>query len=500
MYKFSTAQTALPQSVLLVVLLAMFNAFTFNASDVQAKESLSIGPDISNRDVVNSYGDTIRASLIDTPLLYLSIPNDHLGLKASTPTTTLENYKQGLWYLYLYNYVDAVRALNQVIRAEPENIKARLYLFNALSEMGDDETAFVNLVKATQLPEPKDLSPLLKNLIAYYRIGLCKANEIYCDSSLKSKSLNSLEREVISKILDLALKSDQPDEMMLAKSLFHELNGALKFYNQILTLAPKHIGAHHILVHLYEQIDDYKKAVEHAKILATSAPESAHAQHMYGHVLPKVGKWSEAIAQFEKADKIHHEWFKNYKAKPFEDWHYEHNLDLLAHAYSWQNELKKAESIWRRRCYTSSNRQWCGTYFSHLVRVRKFKEADALLEDLMHREINRTDLVFSLIVLEYMSGNIDNADRMMFEAEAKGFRLPFNVVRMILSKKSTPEQRKSIADYVGASVQQPGFDSWSRKVQEANLLVALAEFADQDRMAANMKLAIATTGYVCKSK
>ncbi len=58
------------------------------------------------------------------------------------------------------------------------------------------------------------------------------------------------------------------------------------------------------------------------------ATSSAHAQHMYGHVLPHFKRWNEADKQFTIADDLHNAWAKKNKVSPSEDWHYYHNLHL----------------------------------------------------------------------------------------------------------------------------------------------------------------------------
>lgn len=110
---------------------------------------------------------------------------------------------------------------------------------------------------------------------------------------------------------------------------------------------PYSIGAHHYLLHIAEMENDERSAALHGTALVRLAPKSAHAQHMYGHTLPQQGRWNEALNYFKRADAIHHAWSKKNGFSLNQDWHYSHNLDLMAAAYLGLGELKKAKEAWR---------------------------------------------------------------------------------------------------------------------------------------------------------
>ena len=69
---------------------------------------------------------------------------------------------------------------------------------------------------------------------------------------------------------------------------------------------------------------------------------------MYGHSLPQRGQWVLALRQFKKADKIHLKWAKANQVEPQQDWHYSHNLDLMAATYMGMGDFKKALDTWER--------------------------------------------------------------------------------------------------------------------------------------------------------
>src|SRR5262249_42117462 len=64
--------------------------------------------------------------------------------------------------------------------------------------------------------------------------------------------------------------------------------------------------------------------------------------HMYGHDLRRVGRVQEAIREFEAADRLETAYFAREHIEPDNDWHYEHNLDLLGTSYQYVGQIHRA--------------------------------------------------------------------------------------------------------------------------------------------------------------
>jgi tetratricopeptide (TPR) repeat protein len=82
---------------------------------------------------------------------------------------------------------------------------------------------------------------------------------------------------------------------------------------------------------------------------------------MYGHVLPRLGRWEEALSQFEKADAIEEAYAKAENIRPGDDWHHLHNLQLLAYTYLRLRRIEDAERTFRRAFDTPSRLPYRGT-------------------------------------------------------------------------------------------------------------------------------------------
>ena len=133
----------------------------------------------------------------------------------------------------------------------------------------------------------------------------------------------------------------------------------------------------------------HAEAAEHGKTYAAAVPRVAHAQHMYGHVLPRLGRWNEAREQFEKADAIEREYAQAEKLRPGDDWHHVHNLVLLGYTYLRLGRTHDAEVSFRRAYATPIRYIMYGwqhaTLPEYLLLTGRAEEALATARELRNR-------------------------------------------------------------------------------------------------------------------
>ena len=122
---------------------------------------------------------------------------------------------------------------------------------------------------------------------------------------------------------------------------------SIPFYEKARTLAPGHFAAHHYLTHAYENTGRIPEALAEGETFAKMAPNVPHARHMHGHNLRRAGRVQEAITEFLAADSLAAEYFKAEKIPVEYDWHYQHNLDLLATSYQYLGQMTAAEQRFR---------------------------------------------------------------------------------------------------------------------------------------------------------
>jgi len=106
-------------------------------------------------------------------------------------------------------------------------------------------------------------------------------------------------------------------------------------------------AAQHYLAHAFENTGRSAEALAAAEAYAKRAPSVPHARHMHGHDLRRAGRVAEAIAEFEAADRLHREYFKRDGVAPEYDWHFQHNLDLLATSHQYLGQIAKAGALFK---------------------------------------------------------------------------------------------------------------------------------------------------------
>ena len=135
--------------------------------------------------------------------------------------------------------------------------------------------------------------------------------------------------------------------------------GSVRFYEKALALAPDHFAAHHYLTHAYENSGRVQEALTQGATYAKMAPDVPHARHMHGHDLRRVGRIDEAIAEFDAADALETAYFAAEQIPVEYDWHYQHNLDLLATSYQYVGQMAKAEELFKRVVRDPVVARWC---------------------------------------------------------------------------------------------------------------------------------------------
>ncbi|HEY7864055.1 MAG TPA: tetratricopeptide repeat protein [Thermoanaerobaculia bacterium] len=256
---------------------------------------------------------------------------------------------QGLALLHSYHWIEAARAYHQALRHDPDCAMAWMGL--ARAEQGLDRTAQASaaIEKAKSLA-PK-VSPRERRFIEL------RAQQMEAQSAPAGEQAG--KHEAYKRAIEAAL-AEYPDdaELWILRGNTEEPGpwgrgqfggvASIAYYETALVRSPGHFGAHHYLVHSFENVGRHAEAAVHGKIYAEAVPGVAHAQHMYGHVLPRLGRWDEARAQLEKADVIERRYAEAEKIRPGDDWHHIHNLQLLGWVYVRQGRYADAEKTFRR--------------------------------------------------------------------------------------------------------------------------------------------------------
>ncbi len=253
-------------------------------------------------------------------------------------------YDQGLAYLHSYVWIEAARSFHEALRRDANLALAHVGLSYAYVELSKPAEAKKALAAAQALAARAD-----GHIKAHVE---ARALQMAAEDAPRDAARLAAYR----KALDAAIAAFPNDvELMLKRGMAESPDPAergqgsvlasVPFYERALKVTPDHFAARHFMAHAYENNGRMKEAVAAAAAYASQAASVPHGRHMHGHELRRSGRITEAIAQFEAADKLQRDYFAREKVAPELDWHHAHNLDLLAASYQYVGQMRKAEGL-----------------------------------------------------------------------------------------------------------------------------------------------------------
>jgi tetratricopeptide (TPR) repeat protein len=240
-------------------------------------------------------------------------------------------YDQGVAFLYAYQWIFALRSFHAALREDPQLAMAELGLAKGWYGAQAYDEARAALARAEALAQDARVTEKERRWIQAARLQLDGA------------SLQGLPREtardVYLRALDRLIELDPSDSHAWVlrgnaeeRAIWGRGQGgseqALPFYLAALERDPTHPGAHHYLIHTYENLGRLEQAAQHGEKLVGLASGSPHPIHMYAHVLPRLGRWEEARRWLLVSDRLHREAIANDGLHPADDWHFSHNLHV----------------------------------------------------------------------------------------------------------------------------------------------------------------------------
>jgi len=253
-------------------------------------------------------------------------------------------YDQGLAYIHSYVWLEAARSFNQALAHDEQLAMAYVGLSVAYTELNAASAAREALARATE--RARGASDRERQLIDARALQM-EAEAAPADASKLAAYRAALDRALAAypSNEELWLARGKAESRDPAERGQGSVDASTPFYRKALTLAPDHFAPHHYLAHAFENTNRPNDALTEAETYARLAPEIPHAQHMRGHELRRTGRVAEAIAAFEAADAIESKYLAVEGIAADIDWHYHHNLDLLATSYQYVGQMMKAERL-----------------------------------------------------------------------------------------------------------------------------------------------------------
>lgn len=253
-------------------------------------------------------------------------------------------YDQGLSYLHSYVWIEAARSFNAALKVDPQLALAHVGL----------SVAYVELSRSAEAQRAIDAArALLPSLPDHDRRHVeVRALQIRAEEAPG----DGTRRDLYRKALDAALTAFPRDvELLLLRGKAESPDPAergqgstaasVPYYQRALSVAPGHFAAQHYLAHSHENSGRSAEALAASAAFAKQASAVPHAHHMVGHNLRRSGRVGEAIDRFEMADRLHRTQQKQDAIALHYDWHFEHNLGLLATSLQHSGQNKRAATL-----------------------------------------------------------------------------------------------------------------------------------------------------------
>jgi tetratricopeptide (TPR) repeat protein len=264
-------------------------------------------------------------------------------------------YDQALAYLHSYVWIDAARSLHQALRLDPSLAIAHAAL----------NLAYVELNKPAEARAALDHARAMASKVPDHDRRHIEARALQFEAESNPRATSSLA--AYRQALDAAIAAFPSDvEFLLLRGIAESADpadrgqgagaAAIPYLQQASSLAGTTVFApQHYLTHAYENTGKLDAALKTSEAYAKAAPVMPHAHHMYGHDLRRAGRTLEAIAEFEAADRLHREYFKREGVSAEYDWHFHHNLDLLATSQQYLGRMKQAAALLKQSFDLPSN-------------------------------------------------------------------------------------------------------------------------------------------------
>ena len=373
-------------------------------------------------------------------------------------------YNQGLGWTHSYFWIEAARSFRQALEHDENLALAHVGMALAYRQLRDMGKSKERMARAMGLRE--QASDRERRYIeareTQWRADEAKGEE-------RDNLMGQYRHELTRLIEDYPWDA----ELWIARGQAEELDargigqsGGIEqavWYEAALAHDPSHIGALHYLTHCYENIGAYELAVDRAEKYGNRAKAAPHAQHMVGHVLPRAGRWEDAVRRFARGHRLEVEYFKTENVKPGIEWHHLHNLHLYGMALMRLGREGQARRILKRaldirRSGGEARRYWeCLLHFERYDQVLKLTgEWD---KDMYFAEAYAVEALL-------LAGRLEKARERLAELEKnenKEKRLELLKAKTALFSDNKEERKKGAEKLIEKARQMAGkanFDGW----------------------------------------
>ncbi len=296
-----------------------------------------------------------------------------LTYRVSTSSSECQAFvDQGLAFYYSYVWMESARCFETALKHDPNCAFAWWGLSKACEKWG----------RAAYAPPLKKAQELMANgNEREQRLIKARLQEKGLIETVKQEDRR---KEAVKTLDELITLYDDDEEGWFARSQVADgPNAAVPFFKALLRINPLHPGAHHELVHHYENIRRPVLGWPHAEGYVHSSPGIPHANHMQAHLAMRIGKWEKTTDRSARAIELEEAYHKLLGVSPNEDWQFSHHLETLMQSLIHDGRFKEAHAI-RKKCegykYTQRN-HWFRLALAERNWDEALKQANATPKD-----------------------------------------------------------------------------------------------------------------------
>lgn len=242
-------------------------------------------------------------------------------------------FDQGLAYYYSYVWLEAARSFETATRYDPDCALAYWGLSKSIERWGKGQ-------QTEALKKAQDLLPR-----ASHREGLLITARLQEKGMLPGVTPDK-RKDLASKTLDDLLTLYEDDEEgWFARAQLAGGTAAVPYYKALLRVNPLHPGAHHELVHFYENYRRPALGWQHAEGYMKSSPGIAHAFHMQAHLGMRIGRWDRTSDHSLRGIELERAYHRDMNVHPAEDWQFSHHLETLLLSLTHDGRFQEARQI-----------------------------------------------------------------------------------------------------------------------------------------------------------
>lgn len=243
-------------------------------------------------------------------------------------------FDQGLDFFYSYTWMEAARSFETAVRHDPECAMAWWALSRAIEKWG----------RAQHNEALKKAQDLMSK--ASHREGMLIKARLQEKGLFPGVTPENRKKEATKTIDELLMLYEDDEEGWFYRAQIAEGQYAsIPYYKALLKVNPLHPGAHHELVHIYENTKRPALGWKHAEGYIASSPGQWHAYHMQAHLAMRIGKWDKTTDRSSYAIEMQRAYHAEMGVKATEDWQYSHHLETLMISLTHDGRFEEARKI-----------------------------------------------------------------------------------------------------------------------------------------------------------